>query len=185
MCQARTVGTIFENAPKYSSGSMGATEVANRLVEEQIRTIRGRLEQVLKFEIGTTDPAVPWVVGHACWLLNLYRVMLDGCTPYRACRNCLASGAKTMRINKPILCSCATFWPTTWIKVMFSIALLSIRGTHFRNGLPGDHFLLDTARGVVPACILLNQSLQVTFLAKKHVQVKDAVDHVVDLLERG
>ena len=33
VCQARTEETILVNSPKYSSASMGAVEVANRLVE--------------------------------------------------------------------------------------------------------------------------------------------------------
>ena len=40
VCQARTEDTIFENVPRYSSASMGTTEVTNRVVEGQIRTIR-------------------------------------------------------------------------------------------------------------------------------------------------
>ena len=47
---------------------MGVIEVANRLVEEQIETIRGRLEQLLKIEIHITDPIVSCVVRHASWL---------------------------------------------------------------------------------------------------------------------
>ena len=70
-----------------------------------------------------------------------------------ACRNCLTCGANTMRINKPILCACATLLPTMRIKVRFSIPLLSFRGTHCGNGLLGDHFLLDTGTGIVPACM--------------------------------
>ena len=38
---------------------------------------------------------------------------------------------------KPIHCFCATLSPTTWIKVMFSIVLLSNRGTHCGNGFLG------------------------------------------------
>ena len=72
MCQARTEETSLENSTKYSSASMDAIEVVNRLVERQIRAVRGRLEQVLKIEINITDPIVPWVVRHASWLLNRY-----------------------------------------------------------------------------------------------------------------
>ena len=39
---------------------MGAIEVANRWEGGPIRTIRGRLEQVLKIEIDITGPIVPW-----------------------------------------------------------------------------------------------------------------------------
>ena len=59
------VDNILEHAPKCSSASMGAIEVASLLVEEQIRTIRGRLEQVLKVDINITDPIVSCVVLHA------------------------------------------------------------------------------------------------------------------------
>ena len=38
VCQARTEETILKKPPKCSSASMGAVEVANRLVEGQIRT---------------------------------------------------------------------------------------------------------------------------------------------------
>ena len=55
----------------YLSENMGAINVASRLVEGQIRTIRGRLDQVLQIEINITDPTVPWVVRHACWLVDL------------------------------------------------------------------------------------------------------------------
>ena len=61
-----------------------AIEVANRSVEGQIRTIKGRLELVLKIEINITDPIAPWVVRHASWLLNGYSVKVDGYSPYRA-----------------------------------------------------------------------------------------------------
>ena len=64
VCLGRTEEPFIENPPKYSSATTGTTEVANRLVEEQIRTIRGRLEQVLKIEINITDPIVPWIVRH-------------------------------------------------------------------------------------------------------------------------
>ena len=84
VCQARTEETILEYSPKYSAARMGATDVANRLVEEQIRTKRGRLEQVPKIEINITDPIVPWVVRHASWLLNQVRVKLNDNSPYRA-----------------------------------------------------------------------------------------------------
>ena len=53
-------------------------EVANPLVERETRTVRGRLEQVLKIDINITDPIFPWVVRLASWLLNWYRVKLDG-----------------------------------------------------------------------------------------------------------
>ena len=36
----------------------GAIDVASRLVEGQIRTMRGRLDQVLQIEINITDPIV-------------------------------------------------------------------------------------------------------------------------------
>ena len=68
---------------KYSSASMRIIVVANRLVEGQVRTIRGRLEQVLEIEINITDSIVPWVVRHTSWLLNRYSVKLDGYAPYR------------------------------------------------------------------------------------------------------
>ena len=58
-------------SPMYSSENMGALDVASRLVEGQIRTTRGRLDQALQIEINITDPTVPWVVWHACWLVNL------------------------------------------------------------------------------------------------------------------
>ena len=61
---------------------MGAVEVANRLVEGQIRTIRGPLAEVLKIDIHITDPRVPWVVRYASWLLKGHRIKLDCCTPY-------------------------------------------------------------------------------------------------------
>ena len=44
--------TILENA----SASMRAIEVASRLVEGQIRTIRGRLEQALKIDVKHHGP---------------------------------------------------------------------------------------------------------------------------------
>ena len=62
---------------------MGAVELANNLVEGQIKTTRGRLEQVLKNETNIADLIVPWSVQHASDLLNRYRVKLDG---YSACR---------------------------------------------------------------------------------------------------
>ena len=54
VCQARTVVTIFKHPLKYSSASMRAVEVANRMVEGQNSTVRGRLVQVLKIEISTS-----------------------------------------------------------------------------------------------------------------------------------
>ena len=62
---------------------MSAIEVATRLVEEHIRTMTGREEQMLKIEINITDPIVPWAVRHASWLLNRYRVKLDDFSPHR------------------------------------------------------------------------------------------------------
>ena len=47
VCQARTEGTSLANALKFASASADAIEVANRLVEARIRTIRGRREQVI------------------------------------------------------------------------------------------------------------------------------------------
>ena len=57
VCQARTEETLLWKLPQYSSASMGATEVANRLVDKS-----GRHEQVLKIEMIITDPIVSWVV---------------------------------------------------------------------------------------------------------------------------
>ena len=65
VCWERMEQTILENSPKYASASMGAIEVANRLMEGQMRTIRGRLEQVLKIQKHITNPIVPWIVRHA------------------------------------------------------------------------------------------------------------------------
>ena len=59
VCHAVTEATIVENSPKYSSPSMGAVDVANQLVEGQIRTIRGRLERVLKIDINITTGTEP------------------------------------------------------------------------------------------------------------------------------
>ena len=56
--------TASGTSPMYLSENMGAINVASRLVEGQIRTIRGRLDQVLQIEINITDPTVPWVVRH-------------------------------------------------------------------------------------------------------------------------
>ena len=58
-------------------------EVVHRLVEGPIRTIRGRLEQVLKIETNIKDPIVPWVVRRASFLLYWYRVKLDVYPSYR------------------------------------------------------------------------------------------------------
>ena len=74
VCEGRTDETALESGPKYSSASMGAIEVANRAVEGQIRAIRSRLEEVLRTRIEITDPIVPWLVRHASWLLNGYRI---------------------------------------------------------------------------------------------------------------
>ena len=63
LCQARKEEeTILKHSPTYSSAKMDAIEVANRFV--------------LKIEISITD-----VVRHASWLLNGYRVKLDGSPP--------------------------------------------------------------------------------------------------------
>ena len=67
VCQARTEESILMNSPQYSSASIGATEVAKRTGEGQIRTIRGRLDQVLKIWINMTDPIVPSVFRRASW----------------------------------------------------------------------------------------------------------------------
>ena len=55
-----------------------------RDLDRQIRTIRGRSEQVLDVDLNITDPIVPWVVRHASWLVYRHRVKLDGHSPYRA-----------------------------------------------------------------------------------------------------
>ena len=77
VCHARTEETILENSPSHSPACMGEIEIVNRLLEGPIRTIRGRLEQLLKIETNITDPVDPRVVRHASWLLNWYRVKLD------------------------------------------------------------------------------------------------------------
>ena len=76
-------GISLQNAPKYLSARMGATEVANLLVEGQIRTIRGRLEQVVKIDIDITDTIRP--MGRSTRLLVAEQVQsqLDGFTPCR------------------------------------------------------------------------------------------------------
>ena len=57
VCQAKTEETILENPPMYLSVSMGEP-----LAGGQIRTIRGRLVQMLKIDVDITDPVVPVVV---------------------------------------------------------------------------------------------------------------------------
>ena len=50
---------------------MCAIQVVDRLVEAQTRTIRGRLEQVLRIEINITDPQAPGNAGLGVRLQSL------------------------------------------------------------------------------------------------------------------
>ena len=61
----------------YSSASVGAIEVANRLVDGQIKTIRGQPEHILKIEINIEDRSTRFLVAEL-----RYRVKLDGWTPH-------------------------------------------------------------------------------------------------------
>ena len=85
---------------------MGAVEVANRLVEGQIRTIKGRPEQLLKITISITDPIVLWVVRHASPLLNRYSVKFDGYSTYGASKG-RPCGGDVVELGEQVYWKCA------------------------------------------------------------------------------
>ncbi|CAE8615096.1 unnamed protein product [Polarella glacialis] len=77
----RTAETIVETTPKGSSNSLGAAERYIRTLMTQVATLCTQVQQQWNVELKADSPLLPWVVGHAAWLLNRFQPYL-GETPF-------------------------------------------------------------------------------------------------------
>ena len=81
-----------------------------------------------------------------------------------------------MRINRPILCSCAVLYATTRIKVMFFHCVAFDQRNPLRKFIVG----VSHSSG---HCKRYGPTLPISFPATRHVQAKATVDHVADWLD--
>ncbi|CAE8611618.1 unnamed protein product [Polarella glacialis] len=77
----RAAETIVETTPKGSSNSLGAAERFIRTLMTQVATLCTQVQQQWNVELKADSPLLPWVVGHAVWLLNRFQPYL-GETPF-------------------------------------------------------------------------------------------------------
>ncbi|CAE8737401.1 unnamed protein product, partial [Polarella glacialis] len=77
----RAAETIVETTPKGSSNSLGAAERFIRTLMTQVATLCTQVQQQWDVELKADSPLLPWVVGHAAWLLNRFQPYL-GETPF-------------------------------------------------------------------------------------------------------
>jgi hypothetical protein len=78
VAQARQHPTIVRHSPSNSSQSLGHAENANKLIQEQFRTLRLALEHRIGKRIRLQPPCMSWLLRHAAWCLSRYRRGTDG-----------------------------------------------------------------------------------------------------------
>ena len=93
--EQRAAQTLIEESPIGSSASNGSIEAAIGQVEAQIRVIRLALENNFMVKIPVMHPVMPWLVAHACFLLNRFMIGHDGMSAYQRLRK--------KPFNKPIV----------------------------------------------------------------------------------
>ena len=70
--------TTVEQTPRYSSASLGAVGVQQRIMQGQTRALRAALEADMKCLVGPDHAMWPWMVRHAGNLYSRFTVGMDG-----------------------------------------------------------------------------------------------------------
>ena len=73
---------IPEESPAYDSRSNGKVEATIRWVQGQIRTMKSGLESRIGQEAKANHNSIPWLVRHATWIRNRFKIGTDGKTAY-------------------------------------------------------------------------------------------------------
>lgn len=78
----------YEAVPEYSavgeSASNGRAERAVQIVEDLLRTLKSALESRIGARLPVKHPVMRWLIEHTASLLNRFKVMPNGMTPYQA-----------------------------------------------------------------------------------------------------
>ena len=80
---AREATTLPRNSPEYDPQSNGGAEKAAQDITDMTRRILIGLEARLKTKINLKLPIVTWIIRHAPFVLNRYRIGKDGHTAWR------------------------------------------------------------------------------------------------------
>ena len=82
MLKEHSIFVDIEFAPRYSSHSLGAVGACQRALHEQIRTMRVDLDSRYGTSSSPSQVIWPWLVRHAAWLLERFRIRANKRTSY-------------------------------------------------------------------------------------------------------
>jgi hypothetical protein len=74
--------TVFTHAARSDSKGNGLAEKAVQTIEEMLRTLFIDLEQRCREDLSVHDDFFPWLLEHACDLLNRYKVRKGNLTAW-------------------------------------------------------------------------------------------------------
>ncbi|CAK0822283.1 unnamed protein product [Prorocentrum cordatum] len=72
-----------EQTPRYSSQSLGAAGVQQKILQGQARTIRAATEKMLGIKIGPGHVLWPWLVRHVGFIAEMFHIKSNGRTPHQ------------------------------------------------------------------------------------------------------
>ena len=106
--------TMVEKSPKYSRQWNGAAESAVRGIQSLTRTYVCALQEKLAYKVDSKSIVLPWLVGHAAYVLSRFVKRDDGRSALarlrgKECDSPLAQVGETVARSK----SCAVSWRTT------------------------------------------------------------------------
>ena len=75
--------TDVEQAPRYSSQSLGGVGASQRILQGQTRTLRVATEAAYTTKVGPQHVAWPWLTRHAAFIMEMFHVKGTGTTPHQ------------------------------------------------------------------------------------------------------
>ncbi|MCP4192560.1 MAG: hypothetical protein GY768_18250, partial [Planctomycetaceae bacterium] len=76
-------GLTFRLSPVYSSASQGSVERFHQTLVAQCRVLKIGVQRTYGLQLTLKHPLAPWLMKHACWLLNRFHQHDDGLTSYQ------------------------------------------------------------------------------------------------------
>eukprot|EP00971_Amphidinium_carterae_P037490 737254-Amphidinium_carterae.1 len=79
----RAQPTETRYTPKFSGQSIGRLAALQGLLQGQARALKMDVEERSQTLLKVRHPLYAWCVRHAAWVMNRFRIMADGCTPFQ------------------------------------------------------------------------------------------------------
>ena len=104
---AQVPGLSIRFSPKYSSKSLGAVGAMQKELYGQVRVLKRHIEVKYSMTLPPEHALLTWLVEHAAWLLNRYKIHTDGKTSFqrrwsKTFQSALCEFAETIQFRKSV-----------------------------------------------------------------------------------